>query len=90
MGPIKETNTFEEAIPSDIAIKTPDEMNTQLREIASQNQLYSIALFDILGFSNYVEENGFETILTLYNIIGEQIHGYSPPFKKKADIPSEI
>ncbi len=49
------------------AINTDEELKNSLREISSQEQVYSIALFDILGFSNFVESNGNQVILNLYN-----------------------
>lgn len=53
-----------------------NELENTLKEMASGERLYSIALFDILGFSNFVEKNGTEEILKLYknllNIVYEQ------------------
>ena len=39
-------------------ISSKEEMDKAIQEIESEEQLYSIALFDILGFSNLVENNG--------------------------------
>lgn len=58
---------------ADIPIKH-EELDDVLKEIASQEQLYSIALFDILGFSNFVEENGTQVILDLYNKLLDLIY----------------
>lgn len=38
------------------------EMEKRLKEAGKQEQFYSIALFDILGFSNYVTTHGNQTI----------------------------
>lgn len=57
-----------------IPLKTESAVEEALREIESQEQLYSIALFDILGFSNFVESNGTQVILDLYNKLLELIH----------------
>ena len=43
--------------------KSQEELENALREISSKEQVYSIALFDILGFSNFVETNGNLVIL---------------------------
>ena len=43
-----------------------EDIEKYLHESAAKEQLYSIALFDILGFSNYVENNGMEAIMNLY------------------------
>lgn len=51
-----------------------DEMEKALKEMEGQEQLYSIAFFDILGFSNFVENNGSQVILDLYNNLLDIIH----------------
>lgn len=48
-------------------IKSQSEMEEGLKEIGREEQVYSIALFDVLGFSNFVEKNGNQGILELYN-----------------------
>ncbi len=55
-------------------IKSVDEMEKALKEVEEQEQLYSIAFFDILGFSNFVENNGSQVILDLYNNLLDIIH----------------
>ena len=50
-----------------IQLKSAIEVEQALKEIEKDEQLYSIALFDILGFSNFVENNGTAVILKLYN-----------------------
>lgn len=59
----KEQEKYEERIP----LKSTDEVEEALKQIEENEQLYSIALFDILGFSNFVTNNGTEVILELYN-----------------------
>lgn len=61
-------------IPEMQSPKPVQDVETALREINGQEQLYSIALFDILGFSNFVEQNGNHTILGLYTRLLEIIH----------------
>lgn len=55
-------------------VTSPEEMKQAIREVEGQEQLYSIALFDILGFSNFVEKNGTQRIFALYNKLIELIH----------------
>lgn len=59
----KEQEKYEERI----RLKSTDEVEEALKQIEENEQLYSIALFDILGFSNFVTNNGTEVILDLYN-----------------------
>ena len=58
-----EQEKHEERIP----LKSVSEVEKALMDIEKHEQLYSIALFDILGFSNYVGSNGTQVILELYN-----------------------
>ena len=51
-----------------------DEVERVIKEINSKEQFYSIALFDILGFSKFVEKNGYDNIMKLYNVLVELIH----------------
>ena len=66
----REQEKQEERIP----LKSAIEVDQALKEIESYEQLYSIALFDILGFSNFVESNGTQVILDLYNKLLDLIH----------------
>lgn len=50
-----------------------DEVEKAIREINSKEQFYTIALFDVLGFSNFVEKNGYQAILNLYSKLVELI-----------------
>lgn len=49
------------------------EIDETVRE-EEKEQLYSIALFDFLEFANFVENNGAQVILELYNKLLELIH----------------
>lgn len=40
------------------ALTSETEVKEYLKKISNEEQVYSIALFDILGFSNYVETHG--------------------------------
>lgn len=55
-------------------ITSLEAMDEAIREVEKQEQLYSIALFDIMGFSNFVQNNGNQVILELYNKLLELIH----------------
>lgn len=48
------------------SLTSESEVKEYLKKISSEEQVYSIALFDILGFSNYVENHGNQVILELY------------------------
>lgn len=53
---------------------TQSEIEERLKGACAQEQFYSIALFDILGFSNFVSKNGNRVILDLYSKLVELIH----------------
>lgn len=55
-------------------ITSLEAMDKAVREVEKQEQLYSVALFDILGFSNFVQNNGNMVILELYNKLISIIH----------------
>ena len=57
-----------------IKITSSDAMKQAIREVEQQEQLYSIALFDILGFSNLVQNNGTQIVLDLYNKLLAIVH----------------
>ncbi len=48
-------------------IGSDEALQEAIRNVEQQEQLYSIALFDILGFSNYVESNGTNLVKELYS-----------------------
>ncbi|MBQ8057542.1 MAG: hypothetical protein IJ275_04310 [Ruminococcus sp.] len=48
-------------------LKSQSEFDEYMEEICCKEQVYSMALFDILGFSNFVESNGNQVVLDLYN-----------------------
>lgn len=57
-----------------LPITSSEAMDDAIREVEQQEQLYSIALFDILGFSNLVQNNGTQVIRELYDKLLELIH----------------
>lgn len=57
-----------------LPIKTPEDMEKAVQEVEKDEQLYSIALFDILGFSNFVQNNGTQVVLDLYHKLMDLIH----------------
>lgn len=65
-----EKSTENEQLP----ITSPETMDEAIRDVEKQEQLYSIALFDILGFSNFVQNNGTNIVLELYNKLVDLIH----------------
>lgn len=65
----KETNATEP-----LPITSPEAMDAAIREVEQQEQLYSIALFDILGFSNLVQNNKTQVIRELYDKLLDLIH----------------
>ena len=72
---------MKEPIPKDTQrISTEEQMEEAFREVESKEQLYSIALFDILGFSNLVENNGTEVVLDLYSKLVKLIHDVESTF----------
>lgn len=50
------------------------EIEEKIQEIEKEEQLYSIALFDILGFSNFVQTHGTGCVLKLYHKLVDLIH----------------
>lgn len=50
------------------------EVKEYLKKLSNEEQVYSIALFDILGFSNYVETHGNKAILELYEKLLNLVH----------------
>ena len=56
------------------ALTSEAEVKEYLKQISNEEQVYSIALFDILGFSNYVENHGNKTILELYEKLLDLVH----------------
>ncbi len=66
-------------------LKSKEEMELFIKQIANQEQLYSIALFDILGFSNFVKNNGHQVILDLYNKLLDLIYKQQSSFDGAKD-----
>ena len=53
------------------------EIEETMQEIGKEEQLYSIALFEILGFSNFVQTNGTD-VLGLYQKLVDLVHRMEP------------
>ena len=66
----RKTSSIDEQLP----ITSPDALEQAIQEVEQHEQLYSIALFDILGFSNLVQNNGTQIVLDLYNKLLDIIH----------------
>lgn len=60
--------------PEKIPISSLEGVTKAVQDLEAQERLYSIALFDILGFSQYVETNGTETIMKVYTKLMELVH----------------
>lgn len=61
-------------IKEPLPITSLEAMDNAIRETEQQEQLYSIALFDILGFSNLVQNSGTQVIRKLYDKLLELIY----------------
>lgn len=70
--------------------KSQEELENVLREISSKEQVYYIALFDILGFSNFVERNGNQVILELYNKLLDLINKQRSSFDKSESFAGNV
>lgn len=71
-------------------ISSESELEEGLKKFSSQEQLYSIALFDILGFSNFVEKNGNKVILELYNKLVELIDKQKSSYNGKQSFAGQV
>jgi len=69
----------------DKKIYNPIEIEKNFSELFAQEQFYSIALFDILGFSNYVNTHGSQAVSDLYDKLLEII--YQPDFMRPTPVP---
>lgn len=47
-------------------ITSKEKMEQAMQEVERQEQFYTMALFDILGFANFVENNGTQAVMELY------------------------
>lgn len=79
-----------EKMNSEYPLTSESEIEDRLKEISGQEQLYSIALFDILGFSNFVEKNGTQAILDLYNKLLDIIHAQESTTDGKASFAGSV
>lgn len=66
------------------------EVKEYLKKISSEEQVYSIALFDILGFSNYVESHGNEVVLELYEKLLDLIQKQDSIFPDNIEFAGSI
>lgn len=71
-------------------ISSESELEEGLKIFSSKEQLYSIAVFDVLGFSNLVERNGNEVVLNLYNKLLELIDKQKSSFKGEKSFAGRI
>lgn len=71
-------------------IKDKKELSSGLKQISENEQVYSIALFDILGFSNFVETNGSKIVLDLYNKLLQLVDRQKSSFGKKDSIVGSV
>ncbi len=80
--------TVERAIPQPIT--SEEDMAKAIQEVESEEQFYSVALFDILGFANYVQSNGTETVLNLYQKLVDIIHRMESGFAGSATLVGSV
>lgn len=66
------------------------ELDECLKQLANEEQLYSIALFDVLGFSNFVENNGTQRILDLYTKLLELIEKQKSTFSGETSFAGSV
>lgn len=66
------------------------EVKEYMKKISGEEQVYSIALFDILGFSNYVENHGNKVILELYETLLDLIHKQESTSHDNANLAGSI
>lgn len=71
-------------------ISTQFEIDENLKRISSQEQVYSIALFDVLGFSDFVENNGNKIILELYNKLMDLINKQKSTFEGQPSFAGSV
>lgn len=71
-------------------IKSQTEFDEGMREISSKEQVYSIALFDILGFSKFVEANGNQVILDLYNKLLDLVEKQKSVFGESSNLAGSV
>ena len=90
IGEIFMNNTDDKIVLNEVPINSKEELENKLKEISNQEQVYSIALFDILGFSNFVENNGNEIVLELYNKLLDLIDVQKTTFDKGASLNASI
>lgn len=83
-------NTDCRDIKDEKALTTEVEVKEYLKRISNEEQIYSIALFDILGFSNYVEDQGNEAILELYEKLLDLVHKQASIFPENKNFAGSV
>lgn len=71
-------------------VDSQTEIEERLKEISNDEQVYSITLFDILGFSNFVENNGNQVILDLYNKLLDLVNKQKSTFDGKSNFAGSV
>lgn len=75
---------------SKIRLKSQEEIDKKLQEFSGREHLYSIALFDILGFSNFVQKNGTDTIMELYTKLLDLINRRASSYDNVGDFEVSV
>ena len=73
-----------------LLITSSDAMEQAVQEVEQQEQLYSIALFDILGFSNLVQNNGTQIVVDLYNKLLGIIHKMESSYSSNGTLAGSV
>lgn len=71
-------------------ITSSEAMDEAIQKSEKQEQLYSIALFDILGFSNFVENNGNCVVLELYHKLIDLIHQMESNYGRNGNFSGSV
>lgn len=71
-------------------IKNKKDLNNGLKLISENEQFYSLALFDILGFSDFVESNGNKVVLNLYEKLLNLVNKQKSSFKNNKNIVGSV
>lgn len=90
LGVMNMCDTNSKKLNNEHPIKSQSEIEKCLKELGSQEQVYSIALFDVLGFSNFVENNGSKVILELYNKLLDLIHKQKTTFNEQPSFAGSV
>lgn len=71
-------------------IKSKEELEEGLKKMSEYEQIYSIALFDILGFSNFVNNHGNQVILDFYNKLLDIIHRQESTYGRNSEFAGSV